>query len=242
MNILTKILRVLWIWEYRSAFLRTRVVASTEHDCVLDGLELDTIVDVGANRGQFALCARRLFPEAQIFSFEPLEKPSGTYRKVFDRDPRTRLFTKAIAATEGSAAMHVTRWDVSSSLLPIAKGQQENFPFSDEARRETVSVAKLADEITPGTLQGNCMLKIDVQGSELSTLEACSDLLGAFRYVYVEASFVELYVGQALASDVIAHLLNRGFSLICVANLSYGQSRRPIQADFLFARTSIAAK
>jgi hypothetical protein len=48
--------------------------------------------------------------------------------------------------------------------------------------------------------------------------------------------FVEVYVGQALASDVVAYLLARGFTLMCVANLEYGQSQRPIQADFLFVR------
>ena len=67
MNILTKLLRVLWIGEYRGTFLRTRVVASTEHDRILAGLQLNTVVDVGANRGQFALCIRRLYPHVQIF-------------------------------------------------------------------------------------------------------------------------------------------------------------------------------
>jgi hypothetical protein len=52
----------------------------------------------------------------------------------------------------------------------------------------------------------------------------------------VEASFIELYVGQALATEVIGFLLGRGFNLMCVANLSYGASMRPIQADFLFSK------
>ena len=48
MNILTKILRVLAIPQYRTAVLRTRVAASTEHDRILQGLGLDTVVDIGA--------------------------------------------------------------------------------------------------------------------------------------------------------------------------------------------------
>jgi hypothetical protein len=61
-------------------------------------------------------------------------------------------------------------------------------------------------------------------------------LLERFRYVYVEASFIELYVGQALATQVIEFLFSRGFNLVCVANLSCGASARPIQADFLFSK------
>ena len=49
----------------------------------------------------------------------------------------------------------------------------------------------------------------------------------------VEASFIELYAGQALATEVIGFLIDRGFTLMCVANLSNGASPRPIQADFL---------
>jgi FkbM family methyltransferase len=231
-----KIFRVLWNPQYRAAFLRARVAASTEHDRIIAGLALDTVVDIGANRGQFALCVRRHYPQAQIFSFEPLRKPAITYQKAFAGDSRAKLFNTAIAAAAGSAAMHVSRWDVSSSLLPIAKAQHDNFPFTEEARQETVALAPLSACIDRSALTGTSMLKLDVQGFELTALEGCADLLDCFQYVYVEASFVELYVGQAMASEVVGWLLNRGFSLMCVANLEMGQSQRPIQADFLFSR------
>jgi len=61
------------------------------------------------------------------------------------------------------------------------------------------------------------LLKLDVQGFELSALQGCGRLLERFRYVYVEASFIELYVGQALATEVIGFLFSRGFNLMCVA-------------------------
>jgi FkbM family methyltransferase len=234
MNILTKLLRVLWIAQYRGTLLRTRVAASTEHDAILGGLDLDTVVDIGANRGQFALCARRLYPQAQIYSFEPLSKPAATYRKVFAGDARARLFDKAIGTAAGSAAMNVSRWDVSSSLLPFAQAQHDNFPLTEEARKETVSIATLSECIQPDALGPRSLLKLDVQGFELSALRGCEDMLQRFRYVYVESSFVELYVGQALATEVLSWLLSRNFTLMCVANLTRGKSLRPIQADFLF--------
>jgi FkbM family methyltransferase len=239
-NILTKIIRTLWIPEYRRALLRARVFASTEHDQVIDELGVDTVVDIGANRGQFALCARRLYPNAKIFSFEPLRIPAKSYRKLFGKDPRARLIGKAISNAQGSASMYVSRWDVSSSILPFAQAQHDNFPFTEESRRETVSVATLSDCLGGDDIKGTALLKLDVQGYELTALHGCQELLAKFRYIYVEASFVELYVGQALAADVIGYLFSKGFRLICVANLSKGKAKRPIQADFLFvaAQTS----
>jgi FkbM family methyltransferase len=235
-DIIAKIARVLTVRAYRTVLLRTGVFASTEHDNILSGLALDTIVDIGANRGQFALCVRRLYPKAKIFSFEPLQKPAKVFLKIFHNDPNTRFFNKAIAARPGSAAMHVSRWDVSSSLLPIAQAQHDNFPFTGESRQETVSMAPLAECLRPGEIEGTALLKLDVQGYELAALQGCEDLLERFKLIYVEASFIELYVGQALATEVIAYVLARGFNLICVANLTNGSAKRPIQGDFLFSR------
>ena len=237
MNIITKIIRTLCIPEYRGALLRAGVFALTEHDRVIDELGLGTVVDIGANRGQFALCVRRLYPKAKIFSFEPLQKPAASYRKLFGNDPRARLFNKAISRAAGEANMYVSRWDVSSSILPFAQAQHDNFPFTHESRREAVSLATLSDCLKPDSIEGLALLKLDVQGYELMALHGCEDLLAKFSYVYVEVSFIELYSGQALATDVITYLFAKGFKLVCVANLSKGVARRPIQADFLFTAT-----
>jgi len=236
LNILTKILRVLWISEYRAAFLRTRVAASTEHDAILEGLAFDTVVDLGANRGQFALCIRRLFPKARIFSFEPLPEPTITWRRAFAGDTHATLFEAAVGEQAGLRRMHVSRWDVSSSLLPIGQAQQYHFPFTQEARRQEVTVVRLADRLSHADIAGRALLKLDVQGSELSALRGCEELLERFACVYVEASFIELYTGQALAGDIVQYLGSRGYRLSCVANLSCGKSSKPIQADFLFTR------
>ncbi len=101
MNILRKMLRAMWIRDYRRALLRARVVASTEHDRILAGLQLNTVVDIGANRGQFALCIRHLYPHAQIFSFEPLSKPGRAWTRNFSADTRAQLFKKAVALQSG---------------------------------------------------------------------------------------------------------------------------------------------
>ncbi len=237
-QVLGKLLRVLCIPQYRRALLRTRVVASVEHDRVLAGLDLSTVVDIGANRGQFALCVRRLYPAAQIYSFEPLRKPAQTWLETFKGDSRAMLFNKAVAAQSGSATMHISRWDVSSSLLPIGPAQQAIFPFTAETSQEVVTTVLLGECVNAAAIKGRSLLKLDVQGFELSALQGCADLLDRFAFVYVEASFIELYVGQALACDIVEFLQARDFRLTCVANLSYDASQRPIQADFLFAHSS----
>lgn len=52
--------RLLWV------LVRYRVLAGTERISVLSQ-ELSTVVDIGANRGQFALSVRQWGPNARMF-------------------------------------------------------------------------------------------------------------------------------------------------------------------------------
>ena len=196
----------------------------------------ETVVDIGANRGQFALATRHAFPQATLFSFEPLPLPGETFRRVFAGDAKVRLYPLAIGEQAGSATIHVSARDDSSSLLPITATQNRLFPGTAEAGTQTIRVARLGDVLSAEDLTAPALLKLDVQGFELPALLGCEDLLDRFAWIYAECSFVELYQGQALADAVIAWLRERGFALVGVYNMAYDDTGRAVQADFLFRR------
>ena len=216
--------------------LRHRVGAGVEHERVLSGLDCRTVVDIGANRGQFALVARRGLPQARILSFEPLPAAAATFRAVFAGDDRVTLHEVAIGPAPGNATIHISRRDDSSSLLPITSAQVALFPGTAEVATDIVRVAPLREFIPAAKIEAPALLKVDVQGYELQAVRGCEDLLNRFAYVYAECSFVELYAGQSLADEVIAWLRERGFRLRGVHNVDYDRDGRAIQADFLFAR------
>ena len=231
-----KLARILPVPLWRSALMRHRVAAAVEHAGVLRRMpNLRTIVDVGANRGQFALAARRFHPEAQIVSFEPLAAPAATFRAVFDGDTRTSLVNAALGPAPGEAVIHVSGRDDSSSLLPITKAQDNLFPGTAQIATDTVRVTRLAEHVAASAIKSPALLKIDVQGFELQALAGSEDVLDHFSWIYVECSFVELYAGQAFADDVIAWLRERGFALRGVYHMSYDEAGNAVQADFLFA-------
>lgn len=215
------------------------VPASTEHDSLLKSLSnksLHCIVDVGANRGQFSLVARHHFPGAAIYSFEPLKEPATIYQKIFADDQKIKLYKMAIGSTEKETIIHVSKADDSSSLLPISNLQNELYPGTSEKETRTVIEKPLDAILSASDIQTPAFLKIDVQGFEKSVLEGCESLLPLFSYVYVECSFVELYSGQALADEIISFLMDFGFKLKGVYNLSYDKHGIAIQGDFLFVR------
>jgi FkbM family methyltransferase len=230
-----KLLKLLVHPDYRAALRKGRVAAAIEHERLLKSLQCATVVDVGANRGQFALVSRHCFPQARIISFEPLSLPAGQFHAVLGTDPRVTLHQVAIGKEPGTAKIHVSRADDSSSLLPITELQDSLFPGTAEVRTETIQVTPLDTLLSQEQVVAPALLKIDVQGYELTTLQGCESLLRLFELVYVECSFVELYQGQALADEVSAYLSEHSFGLRGVYNVHYDSSGQAIQADFLFA-------
>lgn len=221
--------------QFLRALLVHRVLASADHRQIFsEGLA--TVVDIGANKGQFALAARKWAPKARIVSFEPLYDAATTFRNVFKEDSKVTLHQAAIGTQTGKTTIHVSAANDSSSLLPITPLQERLFPGTREIRTETVKTGPLSAYIDPDEIVHPAMLKLDVQGYELEALRGCEDLLNQFSFVYVECSFVELYAGQALADDIIVWLRTRGWRINSVHNMLYDRKDKSIQADFLFKR------
>ncbi len=232
---LGKAARLLADGRFRKGLLHG-VAATIEHAPVFIDRHLRSIVDVGANRGQFTLLMAGLYPDARILAFEPLVAP---FRKLLDvtvRLPKVRAFNAAVGPTRTTLPMNVSKRDDSSSLLPISAMQEKIFPNTGHARIDHVRVAPLNDFINDIDLERPCLLKIDVQGFELEVLKGSADCLDRFDAVYVEASFVQLYDGQPFASDIIEYLHQRDFKLRGIYNLSHMPDGRAVQADFLFVR------
>jgi FkbM family methyltransferase len=231
----SKLSRILSYPFYFRALMKG-AAAGVEHERMLGPLTLRTIVDVGANRGQFALVCRAKFPDARIVAFEPLRDAGTVFRSVFAVDGSTSLHEVALGVERTQARMHVSAADDSSSLLPIGQRQEALFPGTAESHTVDVNVVPLDAIVSASEIESPALLKIDVQGFELEVLRGCRSLLPQFDYVYVECSFVELYDNQAMAHEVIAWLAERGFRLGGVHNLTMSRSGIAVQADFLFSR------
>ena len=188
-----------------------------------------------ANRGQFALVARHCFPTAQIIAFEPLATPAKRFQAARRRPTRhtapgrDRTFYTALQPCMLPPKTIPRPYCRSRIAAIVSAGTRE-------VATETIQVECLACRIKEDDLRPPALLKIDVQGYELSSLQGCEALLQRFSNIYVECSFVELYAGQALAAEVIRHLDNRGFHLSGVYNVQYGLRGQAIQADLLFSK------
>lgn len=217
--------------------LKYRTSPSFEHrDLLLSLGPMNTVVDVGANTGQFAMISLLSYPNAHIHSFEPLKRPADTFRQVLAHEPRVTLRQFALGSTPSRASMHVTARDDSSSLLQPGL-QTEIFAGTNEVRTEEIEVMRLTDVLSQDKIQKPALLKIDVQGFEAEVLKGCEAVLHLFDWIYCEVSFVELYNGQALAGEIVDWLNKRGFTLAgAETDQEMKRNGRSVQADLLFAR------
>lgn len=217
------------------AFFRYGVFAGVEHRAILNS-DLRTIIDIGANKGQFALACRKWASNANIISFEPLPGPFKTFNTLFKGDNHVRIINSAIGPKNERALIHLSLSQDSSSLLPIGQNQERLYPGTHETGVVEIDVRVLSFFLSPEDIQRPSMLKLDVQGFEFEVLKGSDSLIENFDFIYCECSFIELYRGQKLACEVIDWLSQRNFNLVGIFNTAHDSYGWPIQADFLFDR------
>ncbi|MET4447036.1 FkbM family methyltransferase [Bradyrhizobium sp. GM2.2] len=215
--------------------LAAGVAASIEHKSALGRIQYRSVVDVGANVGQFALFACEQYPAAAIFSFEPLEDCWKKFGDIFEQEKRVQLFRYGVGPSDTDAAIHVTHDNDSSSILEPAPIQSEVFGTAVRTKQK-IQLRRLSSLLRHDQVLPPALLKIDVQGYEIEVLKGCEELLNRFDTVYVEASYLELYKGQTLAGEVIEFLWTHGFNLRGVFNQHVDKEKGPLQADFLFEK------
>jgi FkbM family methyltransferase len=211
------------------------VAPSIEHLPVLRKLQVDGIIDVGANRGQFSLACRLALPKAPIVAFEPIPHEAKTYRAVHGGFTHVELLETALGDQAGQATLHLSQSADSSSLLSIGSRQTELFPGTQEVASIVVPVQRLDDLQQHWTGRHQQLLKLDVQGFELNVLRGAEQTLQNCKFVYAECSDVVLYEGQALRPEVSKFLASHGFRESASFNATY-DGEQLIQADYLYVR------
>jgi FkbM family methyltransferase len=202
--------------------------------------ENDVVLDVGANRGQYAEMIRSNGYRGRIVSFEPLSDAYAYLARKAVADQAWEPQRVALGDRDGTTRIHISSNSCSSSLFPILERHVKSAPESAYVGTEIVPIARL-DSILRGFVQPteHAFLKIDTQGSELQILRGAQHAVGEMSSVEVELSLLPLYAGQGLITDVVEWLDDAGFALVALKrghrDLATGMI---LQLDGLFARPS----
>lgn len=175
--------------------------------------QINLVIDVGANTGQFAMELSAFGYRGRILSFEPLASAHAQLRIKAKAYPNWTVADRtAIGAERGSVEIHVARASASSSILDMLPNHLEAAPESIYIGKETVPINRL-DEVCALSPADRVVLKIDVQGYEGQVLKGAPRVLESCRAVISEMSLVPLYEGQVLAKALWELLAANGFEL-----------------------------
>lgn len=178
----------------------------------LKNLSIKTILDIGANVGQFAEEVRGVLPDAKIISFEPVKDCYNKLTSSFSSDKNFKAYNIAIGSENSSIDMNKSSYTPSSSLLPMNNIHKELFPHTKDQTHEKVQVKRLDDILKVQDLEKDILIKIDVQGYEDKVIDGGTNIFQAAKIALIETSFFTFYDGQPLFDDIYKKMIALGFS------------------------------
>jgi FkbM family methyltransferase len=202
--------------------------------------DVNMVLDVGANEGQFASEVRGGGFSGAIVSFEPLSAAHERLEARSRGDTRWAVPPRiAIGKEDGHAVINVAANSVSSSLRPMLKSHRSAAPKSAYVGTEPVPLGRLesaaAAYVGPSD---RILLKIDTQGTEDDVLRGSGVLLEQTVGIYLELSLVPLYDGQVLFPEMKERLEEMGYSLWAMwPGFVDPRSCRMLQVDACFFKS-----
>jgi len=182
------------------------------------GFRPQSIVDVGANRGEWSRMAADVFPDAEFLLVEPQREMAEPLATLTRSSPRFRLAAVAAGAEDGEGIQ--TIWDdlEGSSFLPpvdpdaLTRGGQRRTPI------------RRLDGLLAEWGRVPDLVKLDVEGFELEVLAGAPSIFGTTELLVLETSLYRFHEGQPLLREIVDFLAGRGYEMFDLA----GRVRRPV--------------
>jgi len=173
------------------------------------------VIDIGANKGQWAVDLLQIMAISRIYSIEPVPEAFYALRHKSITFPQIKPINVAISKESVKVPFFVTESDVGSSLLKPIDGQPSKWLTIKQ--NIMVDAVRLDEFILNEGLEGSPidLVKIDTQGADQIVLESAGIFLSPrqIRAVLVEVSFVDFYHNQSRYPEIIAMLDAKGYRL-----------------------------
>ncbi|MCF6139763.1 FkbM family methyltransferase [Flavobacterium sp. K77] len=200
---------------------------------------IDTIIDVGANSGQFSNVATHLYPKAKLHAFEPLPDLYKKIAKKFKSNTNITTYNLALGNEDGAINFNKNKYGHISSILNISTTNIHYPNQENDLSQIEVQIKKLdALALTSASENKVVLLKLDVQGYELEVLKGAEASLKNIEYIIIEANLEQLYTNQPSFAEMNAYLMGIGFELSGMLDFNLGRSNKYIEVDFLYKKTT----
>lgn len=197
---------------------------------LLRELQIDCVLDVGANRGQFGRELRAIGYQGWILSFEPSPDSFALLEQEVAGDPRWRAFNLALGQEEGSATLHRMRMSVFNSFRRPTSAET----LVHEAGNQIVDTVQVPirrlDQLFPELRRSfrfsRPYLKTDTQGFDLEVFAGAAGVWPEIAALQAELSIKRIYEDTPTLTEALSTYEAGGFQLIEVFPVNPGD--RPL--------------
>jgi FkbM family methyltransferase len=205
---------------------------------LLESHDVATVLDVGANLGQYASGLRTFGYEGTILSFEPVSDVFARLASVAADDDTWAVHNVALGADERVVDINVAANEgASSSILSMLDRHRDAAPGANFVRSETVAQSTVDHQLQDRPPGERHFLKVDAQGYEGEVLAGATRSIasGAIVGVQLEVSFVPLYESAPTWLDMLSAVSDLGMVPVAVdPGFMDPRTGELLQADFLF--------
>lgn len=199
---------------------------------------VDTVLDVGANVGQYATRLRAWGYRGRIVSFEPVQTAFLALERTAARDPGWKVLNLALGDADRSGTIHVAQASVFSSILKAGPELRARHYSAAPIAEEEITIRRLDSVFEKVRGSGQAFfLKVDAQGYEREVLRGATDTLHRVRGVQVEVPLRPTYEGEATLEELVHELDVRGFVIALIEPVSHDHAASSLlQVDCIFVK------
>jgi len=179
-----------------------------------------TILDVGAHKGQTTAHFNKLFPKSSLYAFEPSPELFPLLSQNLAKIKNSSCYNIALGSSDGEGFLTLPSSDLCGQVSLI-KNQSQNSTKVSLHKLDTFSAEHNIEKID--------LLKIDVEGQEISVLEGAKGLLqkNSIKSIFLECDFNQEDTQHSFFFDVFNYLNSKNFSFYGLFDLvhyspSYG--------------------
>jgi FkbM family methyltransferase len=200
---------------------------------VFEAYRIDTIIDVGANEGQFGRLVRELGFTGDIHSFEPVKQTYDRLVRTAARDQRWTTHNLALGREAGTLSINVSEDSVFSSLLRPNDHGAGRFSGIKVQRQEQVEVATLDYFMRThiGGARRRVFLKMDTQGYDIEVFAGAAASMDYFCCILSELSLIPIYDGMTDYLQTLATYQKHGFSVSGMYSVNRNDDLSLIEID-----------
>lgn len=211
---------------------------------LLKQFEVNCVLDIGANEGQYGLALRRLGYEGYIISFEPIRELYEKLQALSSNDSKWSVYQFALGSRDFSTQIQVTDSKVFSSLLKTNTYAEERFGKSVQVNRvEEVEVRRL-DAVLGVVIRQirnpRIFLKMDTQGYDLEVFSGLGEQVKRIVGLQSEVSVIPIYEGTPTMIEALMLYESHGFEITGFFPITKdNKTSRVIEYDCVMVRVAV---